>query len=267
VLVIPYIQEHKVHSLICLCTDKEGIKNALMEYGLLSKKYIDTCIEESEKMIAKMFSERSNFSLEFCIDKYGETRGYEVWKARNDLWQNTLKSKSQSEIDLMNSKKGITLERMIEKYGKDEGTTRYNSWLGSVCCNNCMSSMSANRFFIKLYKKLRRLGIISSKVDVYLGVNGSTEYFIRKDNKIRFYDFTIPSLKVIIEYNGVAFHAREGDHTWRSPYGRTYEESINNDMLKFNMATEKGFDVFYVWSDIAEEEEMLNALMFIIDKT
>jgi hypothetical protein len=50
VLVIPYIQEHKVHSLICLCTDKEGIKNALMEYGLLSKKYIDTCIEESEKI-------------------------------------------------------------------------------------------------------------------------------------------------------------------------------------------------------------------------
>jgi hypothetical protein len=49
VLVIPYIQEHKVHSLICLCTDEKGIKNALMEYGILDKKYIDTCIEEGEK--------------------------------------------------------------------------------------------------------------------------------------------------------------------------------------------------------------------------
>lgn len=49
VIVIPYIEERKVNSLICLCTDQEGIKNALFEYHLLRKGYIDTCIEESEK--------------------------------------------------------------------------------------------------------------------------------------------------------------------------------------------------------------------------
>lgn len=45
VIVIPYIQEHRVCSLICLCTDKKGIKNALSV-----KKYINTCIEESDKI-------------------------------------------------------------------------------------------------------------------------------------------------------------------------------------------------------------------------
>jgi len=49
VIVIPYLSYNKVKSLICLCTDKKGIENALFEYHLFSKKYIDTCIEESEK--------------------------------------------------------------------------------------------------------------------------------------------------------------------------------------------------------------------------
>lgn len=49
IIVIPYIRYKKIESLICLCTDEEGIKNALFEYNKLLKVYIDTCIEEGEK--------------------------------------------------------------------------------------------------------------------------------------------------------------------------------------------------------------------------
>jgi hypothetical protein len=46
------------------------------------------------------------FSLDIAIKKYGE-EGYDIWKTRQDKWQNTLNSKSVQEIIKLNSKKAI----------------------------------------------------------------------------------------------------------------------------------------------------------------
>jgi DNA-binding transcriptional MerR regulator len=46
------------------------------------------------------------FSLELCISKYGDADGFEIWSKRQELWQNTLKNKSQEEIKAIRAKQG-----------------------------------------------------------------------------------------------------------------------------------------------------------------
>lgn len=59
-------------------------------------------VEESRKLVTKR---QTTFSREICIEKYGEEKGLEIWKKRQEKWQNTLKSKSPEEIRQINLKK------------------------------------------------------------------------------------------------------------------------------------------------------------------
>lgn len=216
--------------------------------------------KEAVDKITELFSTRPNFSKKYCIEKYGEEEGLVLWRRRNDLWQETLKNKPQEEINRINKTKAITIDNFISKYGEEEGKRRFinrNRGGGLV-------STESKKFFIKLYKKLRKLAIIARK-DVYFGVSGSKEYFIRNKSAIRFYDFTIPSLKIIIEYNGITYHPKEGQIDWKSPFGVGYEDKLKYDREKKKMAEEEGFFVYTIWSDSNLIEELYNIIMIIID--
>ena len=61
------------------------------------------------------------------------------------------------------------------------------------------------------------------------------EYFINNGVNIYLYDFTIRNLKIIIEFNGVTFHANpEWDDTklleWSNPFNKeqTSQQNISN---------------------------------------
>lgn len=58
-----------------------------------------------EESVQKVSEAQTTFSLEKCIQKHGVTRGYEIWKARQDKWQNTLNNKSPEEIADINKRK------------------------------------------------------------------------------------------------------------------------------------------------------------------
>ncbi len=86
--------------------------------------------------------------------------------------------------------------------------------------------------------------------DIYIGIDEKNEYFISLNNKIFFYDFTIKSKKIIIEYNGVAFHARKNSKEWHNPFvNETVEDNLKRHKLKKRMATKKGFKILEIWSD------------------
>ncbi len=53
----------------------------------------------------KIIAEKSSFTLEKCIKKYGEIDGLEFWKNRQLKWQETLNSKSDIEKQEINRKK------------------------------------------------------------------------------------------------------------------------------------------------------------------
>lgn len=54
---------------------------------------------------AKLKERQSTFSLEKCIERYGEEKGRKVFEARQEKWQNTLNSKPLEEIERINKAK------------------------------------------------------------------------------------------------------------------------------------------------------------------
>jgi len=87
--------------------------------------------------------------------------------------------------------------------------------------------------------------------DIYLGIDGKKEYFISTDKKIYFYDFTIESKKIIIEFHGSTFHANPENknlNDWKNPFtGEDSKSNIERTRIKNNKATIKGFKVLEIW--------------------
>jgi hypothetical protein len=104
-------------------------------------------------------------------------------------------------------------------------------------------------FFKPLYKFCRKLGI--QRKDIYFGIKGSKEFFIR-DNSLPinggyFYDFTIPSLNMVVEYHGTFWHPKNPS-LWKNPF-LSYDEAKIKDGYKQLIAENFGFSYFIVWSD------------------
>lgn len=104
---------------------KRSTNRLCVEYWLLRG--------HTEEEAKEFIKERQNiFTLEKCVQKYGEEEGFRVWKQRQDKWQNTLKNKSEEEILSINArKKSIlmkdTIEETIEYYKKNRGMILFSS--------------------------------------------------------------------------------------------------------------------------------------------
>jgi len=262
--------------------EKYGEEEGNKRYEVkLDRRNMPTCIEYwthrgyndelAKSKLTEYIKNRPNFSREYCIQKYGMEEGIKIHKARTDLWQSTLKAKTPEEIAAINAKKGSCLEVYVNKYGEEIGKQKYEQWLVNVTnrltSRTGKSSREATIFFLRLYKRLKKLGIISSRNDVRFSSTEDDEYYILTKNGIRYYDFLIKNINFIIEYNGVTWHPREGDYDWKSPFGRTYEEALENDKLKLEEANALGFHVEYVWSDSDIESELNRLCLKILDHT
>lgn len=104
------------------------------------------------------------------------------------------------------------------------------------------TSKESLKFFIPLYKDIRRLGL--QKENIHWGIKGSKEFFIRDDEDTFAYDFTISDIKYIIEYNGSFWHSNPlGDYKGFLPE----DDVIAKDSKKKNAALKKGFRYKTVW--------------------
>jgi len=54
----------------------------------------------------KVSEVQATFSLEKCISNHGKEDGYQIWKDRQDRWQQTLNARSPDEIERTNKSKG-----------------------------------------------------------------------------------------------------------------------------------------------------------------
>jgi hypothetical protein len=227
----------------------------------------------------KLFSERqSTFSKEKCIKKYGEGEGVRIWEERQEKWLKTLHE--NNDIEEINQKKGIYEHVMVEKYGEKEGKKKYKDWYlkTSPSLENFKSlygeeegkkkyneyrdkhsfkfsraSKESLKIFLPLVDYLVEKKFIN-KEDFFLGVGDSHEYFLRNSNNIYFYDFTIPKLNIILEFNGKMFHPNKDILSsqelleWKQLFSeKSAEEVLKYDSNKKQLAEEKGFKVFYLW--------------------
>lgn len=169
---------------------------------------------------------------EWFIAKYGETAGTEFYLN-------------------LNRQKARSLENFVLKYG-DEGEEKFKQYRenGKSCG---IASKSANAFFDGLHKRL--LGEVKDyqKLSVYF--DSLNKEFVKYDPYLRrafFFDFTIPSARVIIEYNGDLYHANPQQYSPSDvpPFPgnkKTAKEIWEADEVKRKVAEANGFHVIYVW--------------------
>jgi hypothetical protein len=246
--------------------EEEGLKKYQEIYAKKSYWSMDYWLKkgfteaEASKKIEEIFSKRPSFSKEFCIEKYGIKRGLEVWKARQDLWQKSLRNKPQEEIDRINRMKSSSFLVMTEKYGEEEANRRFKEMDERRSLNpkvKLYSSREATGFFIMLYKRLRKLGVIN-RDECLFAIRGSKEKYLytKESKRMFFYDFTIESLKCIVEYHGVRFHPKLGDVKWVSAFGEKYEVALEKDNTKRQLALDNGYTYFEIWSDEDKNEAL-----------
>lgn len=208
----------------------------------------------------KGLEKRTNESYKNLIYKFPHSKKY--WYVRGYSKEETEILRKPFLDEMVGSK-----ERYIKKYGLEEGLKKhfirqekrkltYFENHGSMSFNG-LASKESLKFFIPLYKKIRKLGI--TKEDICWGIRGSKEFLIRRDykeNYVYFYDFVIKSKKIIIEYNNIAWHPRE-DSIDKCVIN--INEAKIKDEDKINLAKSKGFDVIIIWNDdnFKEKEEFI----------
>lgn len=211
----------------------KGFKKVWKEYreGRRDKSFINTTKEYYEKngmshenaMIA-LKERQATFSLEKCIQKYGRDKGIERFNKRNKKWIDNLNSKSPEE------KERISISKMknFHRYSKE--------------------SMD---FFNSLLREIKKN--ILYGYDILMGED---EMVLWDPNLSRpyFYDFAIPELKLIIEYNGSTFHpdvpnmTEEQIASWVCPLTKQNAiEKYNKDQTKNNFARSLDYDLLVIW--------------------
>lgn len=114
----------KKSSLTKIKNNKKGAKNNKNRSKKEHRNSSHRCKEywmnrgyDEEQALFLVSKSQTTFSLQIAIEKYGPEEGYNIWKARQDKWQETLKNKSQKEIDEINSKKRSFSKGFIDEIG------------------------------------------------------------------------------------------------------------------------------------------------------
>jgi len=193
-----------------------------------------------------------------------ERRQLAYW-IKNGVTEDRAKEKLLKYVPPINS-----LDRYIAVYGDKEGLYRFNnsnnkrkntliSRYGTYI-TSCYTSKQSLRYFIPLYKMLRKSGI--SRADIRWGC-GKNREFTTCDPKTKLnyaYDFVILSKKIIIEYNHIFWHPRL-DLEWNNRFVDC-DIAAKKDIAKKQLAESLGFTVIYVWSDnLTPIEQLKNKIL------
>jgi hypothetical protein len=189
------------------------------EYSVRCKEYwLRKGYSESESKV-KVKEYQIKNGLDWYLNKYGES-GKDRYYARLDQWLLNLQKTLENDPTIN--------ERKLVKFSR--------------------ASKLSLKLFLPLYNEYRE------KYKIYLGVDNNSEYFLRGNNSIFFYDFTIPELKIIVEFNGSAFHPNKDLMTtqqwngWRSLFSNATADSVNIlDEAKKKLAEIHGFTMITVW--------------------
>lgn len=245
--------------------------------------------EEAEEALKQR---QATFSKKSLIEKHGEEVALKILAERNKKWFASLKE--NNDWDELSKNKGITLEKLIRKHGEVEGTEKYYAWKDATAntyenfiirhgqeigdkkwlehknilanrVNTKYYSNEACDFFAPLLQKLNAENIL-----VYtISENCDKEYFILDGDKICFYDFTIPSLKLIIEYHGTHVHpnpswGKEKWNSWKHAFTKmSADQARSFDERKKSLAESQGFRVLEIWNDADKNENFKSASNFI----
>jgi len=200
-----------------------------------------------EEASAKVRDIQSTNTAERYIKKYGTTLGLVKFNERKASWVGAMNTPERGR------NRSLGLWRYIERYGEIDGKIKY---LEMRKLRNEYSRIGrASKESVAILSDIIQL-LEKYNVGYHFGVEGNKEWFIYDDNMQQafFYDLTIPSLSIIIEYHGEAFHPnpRWDDDKWNSWTAafsnKTAEESYEVDQYKKKLAESRGWLVFEIYS-------------------
>ena len=154
----------------------------------------------------------------------------------------------------------------VTKYGKIEGQIKYKQrmkrWM--IAYNLALendptinerkmtklgrASKASLAIFQPIYEQYK------DDYSIYLGVDDNIEYFLRDNNTLYFYDFVIPELRIIVEYNGSKFHPNKATLTepewrdWKCVYSELdADTAFMKDCIKQQLAIANGYTFLTIW--------------------
>jgi very-short-patch-repair endonuclease len=190
----------------------------------------------------------SNFAKEALKDRVSPLQK-EYYLLRGHSEEDSLKMLSSRQST-------FSLEKCIEKHGKEEGTKVYtdrqNKWQKSLLENGNLkygfSSISQELFYSIISEYTNKVDII----DVYFATKNGEFRLNRVGGSIWIYDFVDIKRRKIIEYNGDQYHANpsmfsinDTPHPFRT--GFTSGQIWKKDADKIKVANDNGFEVLVIW--------------------
>lgn len=175
--------------------NKQSITNT---YDYKKKKYGWTVDDYDE------YNKSRAVTLNNLIDRYGEEIGKTKWDSYIEKQKYTksfeyLSNKYGVEkAKDINKSKTVSLNKMIELYGIDEGTKKYEDFIRK---KHQFYSDISQKFFNELDKYL------SSRYTTYYATKNGEWFIHDKNYPIIYLDYFIKELNICVEFNGEVFHA------------------------------------------------------------
>jgi len=170
-----------------------------------------------EEGIKKISEIQNRFSLEKCIEKYGNEDGEKVWLNRQERWINTLNLKTEEEKIEINRKK------LFNKSGY---------------------SKISQKLFWEIYKFF-----IGDDVK-FEELSGEIIRYDKKEKKHYRYDYVDFTIKKCIEFNGDYWHCNplKYNESFYHPIMKMTAIKIwEKDQLKNKWMEERGYPVLTIW--------------------
>ena len=196
-----------------------------------------------DEAMARVRQVQTTNGLQYYIDKYGLIDGEQKFKNRINKWQHSRKTNPNYKISCY--MQGHGFDQYVIRHGDDaerkwkEYKTRF-AHRGSKESAVCLAPILD--------------WLIDNNVEYNFGPHNS-EYIIVSHKRAWYFDLTIPSLKVIVEYHGERFHPNPAVlsidewNNWKNPYNNeTAEVQHQRDCYKRQLAELHGFTYFEVYS-------------------
>lgn len=233
-------------------------------------------LNEATAKVAEIQTNRSKLSP-------ATTPGVKEYSVRcAEYWIKKGYSESEAQEQVSKYQIGNGLEWYISRYGESVGTKKFNKrmckWINSYNMALENDPTIIERKTVKLGKASKQSLVVfesiyleyKDRISIFLGVDNNQEYFLRNGNTLYFYDFTIPELKIIAEFNGSMFHPNTNILTeheiqdWKSLYSNLPAEVvIANDIAKIKLAESHGYTLLTIWDtdNIIEAQNKIRNLI------
>jgi hypothetical protein len=204
------------------------LENMQRKHGieLGTKKFNEYCKKQA----------RNGNKLEYFIEKYGYAKGTEEYKR-------------------ICSEKSLTLSNFIRKYGAELGTIKFDEYIQGRNVG-CYYSKISQKLFFEILEKTK----IQNKI-YFAENNGEFGIMDPKNERYYMFDFCVPEINKIIEFNGDYWHCNP--MTYSEDYihdriGLSAKEIWDNDRIKIDFIEKMNYSVFTVWeSDYINQPDIV----------